>query len=212
LSTRQARACFGNYDILCPKCDFKQAEYADREGLMGIGIPYDFIDATMDNWKIDLPFQKTMLEGAQTFIRDYNEQKGLLLSGATGTGKTRLACTVMAQLFKHFEGHVKMKFVSFHTLIQKSNMNDADFQALTSVDLLCIDDFVKKNVGFEFGKIVYPLINERFHNNKPTIITTNMNLDDDMLNSDDDNLQRLGDRFKDFTRRETFSEPSQRGK
>jgi DNA replication protein DnaC len=103
---------------------------------------------------------------------------GLIFSGTYGTGKTHLAAAITLSLIN------KGVPVVFGTLINllgkiKESYNDNSIdeyditQLYTTVDLLVIDDLGKEKPSEWVLEKLYAIINERYENFKPIIITTN---------------------------------------
>ena len=103
----------------------------------------------------------------------------IVLSGATGTGKTFITHVIANNLFDrghHVEYTTAFNMVkSFQTYIQSFGRDDGQLNAFLECDLLIIDDLgaepTIKNITLEH---IYNIVNERLVNERPFIITTNM--------------------------------------
>ncbi len=122
---------------------------------------------------------------AATYIEKYNKNnpRGMLFYGNSGNGKTLLAAIILNELI--FQKAINGKFVSisfsfFNKLRETYNSLSEDYgQAMTilddliKTDLLILDDFgIQRNTPWEL-EMLYNLIDRRYEEEAPIIITTN---------------------------------------
>ena len=107
------------------------------------------------------------------------ERKGLILVGNNGVGKTHLACSIANELIKN--GIQIIYGTLINLLVELKNTYDVDnnisemeiIKLYEKVDLLIIDDLGKEKPS-EWGlEKLFTIINSRYENNLPVIITTN---------------------------------------
>jgi DNA replication protein DnaC len=107
------------------------------------------------------------------------ERKGLILVGNNGVGKTHLACSIANELIKN--GIPIIYGTLINLLAELKNTYDVDnnisemeiIKLYEKVDLLIIDDLGKEKPS-EWGlEKLFTIINTRYENNLPVIITTN---------------------------------------
>lgn len=107
------------------------------------------------------------------------ERKGLILVGNNGVGKTHLACSIANELIKN--GIPIIYGTLINLLAELKNTYDVDnnisemeiIKLYEKVDLLIIDDLGKEKPS-EWGlEKLFTIINTRYENNSPVIITTN---------------------------------------
>lgn len=107
------------------------------------------------------------------------ERKGLILVGNNGVGKTHLACSIANELIKN--GIPIIYGTLINLLVELKNSYDIDnnisemeiIKLYEKVDLLIIDDLGKEKPS-EWGlEKLFTIINSRYENNLPVIITTN---------------------------------------
>ena len=119
-------------------------------------------------------------------LKNYNEKlvneverKGLILVGNNGVGKTHLACSIANELIK--DGIPIIYGTLINLLAELKNTYDIDnnisemkiIKLYEKVDLLIIDDLGKEKPS-EWGlEKLFTIINSRYENNLPVIITTN---------------------------------------
>lgn len=119
---------------------------------------------------------KAAFEATIDFID--NKGKGIFFFGGAGTGKTHLAIKI-AQ-----ETTLETKFIKMPKLLLdlRSNFNSSTaknkriIEDLSSVGLLIIDDLGAEKMSDWVAETIYLLIDERYGNIKPTIITSNFDL------------------------------------
>lgn len=121
-------------------------------------------------------------------LKDYSqklvnniEKKGVILVGDNGVGKTHLACSIANELIKN--GIPVIYGTLINLLAELRNSYDVDnnisemeiIKLYKNVELLIIDD-VGKEKPSEWGlEKLFTIINSRYENNLPVIITTNYN-------------------------------------
>ena len=109
------------------------------------------------------------------------EKKGLILVGNNAVGKTHLACSIANKLIEN--GTPVIYGTLINLLAELRNSYDTDnnisemeiIKLYENVDLLIIDDLGKEKPS-EWGlEKLFTIINSRYENNLPVIITTNYN-------------------------------------
>lgn len=148
------------------------------------GLGPRFSERTFDNFTVDTEWQKAALSITQNFCQNMIEKKnrgqGLLLSGSVGTGKTHLAAAAAIRLMGH--GIETIYGTATQMLSEIKNGWSTDdsriLRKLSRVPLLVIDDlgkeYSKKIDGWSWAQEqFFQIINERYENYSPMIITTN---------------------------------------
>ena len=156
---------------ICGTCGQKaaDAELAERtaERRLERNIPPRYADADFASFTPKSTTQRQALEAA----RDH-AMEGVFLSGAPGSGKTHLACAaVMA-------GPLGSLFVSTTDLLDDIRAGfDGDGQGLYErakrAPLLALDDLGSEAVTDWVRDRLYVLLNTRWNNSAPMIVTTN---------------------------------------
>ena len=149
-------------------------------------IPARFKGAKLSGFELDKNNRshKQTKARIQSFIDDYPAtNKGLLLHGATGVGKTRLLCAIateiiaknsnekiyyidwndLVRLMRSGEDHASRDFSSINQLIQK----------LVETDLLLFDELGASKVSSWVQDYLYYLFNKRYNLNRITVCATN---------------------------------------
>lgn len=108
-------------------------------------------------------------------VFEENKGEGLLFTGTPGTGKTHLAAAVANYIITEFRIPVKFGgFIDILDSVKKSFDTDEDvITELVNVPLLVIDDLGKEKQTEWSNSILYQVINRRYENFLPVIITTN---------------------------------------
>ncbi len=117
------------------------------------------------------------------WIRDFDpeaENKGLIISGPVGIGKTYMITALARRLA---ERGVSVRFVDFFQLISQikgayaENRSDQDIlRPLIAVDVLVIDELGKgRNTDFE-ATVLDQLVMNRYNQNKILVATTNLSI------------------------------------
>lgn len=180
--------------------DQQEAEKAEREEnerkakrekiekLLGkSGIKKRFRGRTFENFITDTPGRtrayKIARRYAETFSERYANGDGLYIEGTNGTGKTHLAGAIALHLINKgipvvcktaddLLHDIKKAYEDEHT------KESAVLDAYKSVDLLIIDDLGKEQCSDWGITNLYTIINDRYEDMKPTIITTNYSTED----------------------------------
>lgn len=157
------------------------------ERLLGqSGIKKRFRQRTFPNFRTDTPGRKKNYgiakEYADNFAYHQARGDGLYIEGTNGTGKTHLAAAIALQLIH--EGVPVICKTSSDLLLDIKKSFDGDgmresdvLDIYKRVDLLIIDDLGKEQCSDWSMSTLYSILNDRYEDMKPTIVTTNYNAD-----------------------------------
>lgn len=127
-------------------------------------------------------------------IRQLDTQRGLLLFGSPGGGKSYVACSICNELLK--QGYA-CKIATIPELtndLQCSYDKNEYLEDLCDIDLLVLDDFgVQRNTSTA-NEYLFEIINKLLLERVPVIITTNMS-SEELKNPGDINLLRITSRL-----------------
>lgn len=148
------------------------------------GIKRRFQQRTFPNFRCDTPGRtknyRIAKEYADNFAYHRARGDGLYIEGTNGTGKTHLAAAIALQLIG--EGIPVICKTSSDLLLDiKKSFDDStvsEAQVLDiykRVDLLIIDDLGKEQCSDWSMSTLYSILNDRYEDMKPTIVTTNYN-------------------------------------
>ena len=128
--------------------------------------------------------------------------RGLLLMGPCGSGKTHLAVAIFHEIIESGKPG-RLLFSNFQDLIQEiqatfgsdANTNKSEIlQPLLEADLLILDELGSQKPTSFVQDILYYVINSRYNDEKPTIFTTNYL--DDPREREDRLEDRIGNRLR----------------
>lgn len=151
------------------------------------GIKKRFQQRTFANFRCDTPGRRKNYQIAKEYADNFAYHRargdGLYIEGTNGTGKTHLAAAIALQLIS--EGIPVVCKTSSDLLgdIKKSfsyeGAKEHEVLALyKKVDLLIIDDLGKEQCSDWSMSTLYSILNDRYEDMKPTIVTTNYNADE----------------------------------
>lgn len=162
------------------------------------GVPERYADARFDNWR-ETPGTRSALQAARKCAAD---PCNLVLIGPWGTGKTRLAASIMAarieQYLEQYPDEVisegpegiatrppfASRFVSLIQLLDaiRRSYEYADepdpLPQLRRAPLLILDDMGREKATDWVLERLYALIDDRYGRKLPTVVTTNYSLDE----------------------------------
>lgn len=190
----KAQAYWTEYDRKKADREAAEAEEARQramrqkiEKLLGkSGIKKRFQQRTFENFRRDTPERKRCYDIAKDYADNFALRRaagdGLYIEGTNGTGKTHLAAAIALQLIG--QGVPVICKTSSDLLLDIKRSFDGDgareYEVLSvykKVDLLIIDDLGKEQCSDWSVSTLYSIMNDRYEDMKPTIITTNYNAD-----------------------------------
>lgn len=150
------------------------------------GIKRRFQQRTFPNFRQDTAGRaknyRIAKEYADNFALHRARGDGLYIEGTNGTGKTHLAAAIALQLIN--EGIPVICKTSSDLLLDIKKSFDGEgaresevLDIYKRVDLLIIDDLGKEQCSDWSMSTLYSILNDRYEDMKPTIVTTNYNAD-----------------------------------
>lgn len=147
------------------------------------GIPVKYsrvlqVDACLDLNKIDSSFQTALKYAKEQFVKKYPTNKGFLLMGPAGTGKTHIAIGTISELTLRYGVHCI--FADFFHLL--SDLRQAYSEGtpeneiilpLIEAEVLVIDELGKGRSNEWELNILDQLISKRYNTSRKTLATTN---------------------------------------
>ena len=179
----------------------------------------DFRQSTFENFEFNAD-NKGHYNIARKYVDKWEDVKannyGLLFYGIPGNGKTYLSCCIANALQ---EKMVSAVIVGAGALLDRFKDNYGRFgdnsdiqiiQSLTNADLLIIDDLgAERKTEWSVDKL-YSIIDKRYRDKKPTVISTNLSLDELREHLSTDGVYRTYDRIIEMTTPIEFKGKSRR--
>jgi DNA replication protein DnaC len=151
--------------------------------------------------------QQDNMDAAYRLAFDFakNPEGWLVFMGETGCGKTHLAAAIVNFRYESgkpalfvvvpdFLDHLRSAFSP-----ESKISYDQLFESVKSAPLLVLDDFGEQSTNSWVKEKLYQLINYRYNNRLPTVITTRYSLDEIMEKVDESISSRLMDRQMSVT-------------
>ena len=142
-------------------------------------LPERFNTRTFATFEQD-KYNRHAFETAYHYAENFKDtQDGLIFRGSVGTGKTHLAAAIAIHLLNtqipvvfgtatKLLGRIRQTYSEYSVTTERDIIN-----SLATVDLLVVDDLGKENPTAWVQQTLYEVINTRYENNKPLIVTTN---------------------------------------
>ena len=189
----------------CPECNkIKVAAHEARqksikdsedrrlwnEKIGNSGIPERFITRTLSTYQADDKNDKQVrvLKFCTEYAENFSDHKktglSFLMLGLPGTGKTHLSIGIALEIMKSGQSAVftsasRMLRAVKDTYHKESRFSEKQVMAVyESCDLLILDE-VGVQTGSDYEKnIIFDVINARYENVRPTIILSNLSIDE----------------------------------
>lgn len=153
--------------------------YMNEKGFFEHCVPEKYANANLE----------TCDKQPQSFI-EYARQwamkpESVVLLGPVGRGKTQFAFAMIREMFRKCPKHIWPRYFTStnldSTLLEAVKSDEGDKEKIKDIgtqDLLFIDDFGRETRSERIGRQYFEIINLRYSKNLPTIISTNLTLED----------------------------------
>ena len=155
----------------CEACD-----YWNRKRGVAPGVPVEEQASSFDNYE-STKYNGDAIRQAMFFVDGVHP--GLYLHGGTGSGKTRLACTILNAVWKAGTG---CRFYRVPELLQRlmpgADSTEDAFDQAVRIPVIVLDD-VGANAGTDFSRrMLQSIFDARLDRGHRTIWTSNLDLDE----------------------------------
>jgi DNA replication protein DnaC len=171
----------------------KESQERDRKeriecALGRSGIPLRFKKHSFSTYQTKTEGMKLKKQICQDYAENFDKKfelgTSMIFCGNTGTGKTHLACSIANHIIQDGRTAVFMNVIRAirqvkETWSKESNKKEQEaINWFLSPDLLILDE-----VGVQFGSesekiILFEILNERYLNIKPTILISNLSIEE----------------------------------
>ncbi len=165
-------------------------------------IPDEYKCKTLDNFE-RRHGTETAVDVAKWYIEHFPTTTNVLFIGATGSGKTHLACAIGNEIVKTHSvrfvvvGDLYREVLQTYTTRDKSELDVIDEYLKCS--FLIIDDIGTEPMTPKCKGIFHSIVDYRIRNAKPTIMTSNLNTDELAEYLDSRTIDRIIGDFKKYT-------------
>jgi len=157
-------------------CKVKEYPSFIEAPLGKIGVPKRFIQSSFDNFK-------GMNEQKKTISENITSELMVIMGEECGSGKTHLACAALRERYlKAFNQFKADMFVNTSKMLFDAQNQMSQGREQTAIkgaietDYLVLDDLGSESSSDYRENALYIIINERYANNKKTLVTTNLNM------------------------------------
>ena len=149
-----------------------------------------------------LQLAKRAYNECQNFIQTFDtEHNNLLLFGTTGIGKTFLTHCIAREIMNSIHSVLYLTATEFFDALLSKALGRTDesvnlYEQIQGCDLLIIDDLgTERNTEFVISQL-FVCLNERILNQKSTIISTNLTLDEIKANYTERTFSRISNHYR----------------
>ena len=166
------------------RCDCIQTRQQEKR-FQQSGIPSAFEKKSFDNFLTegdDGPRLAIFKKKAQDYVRDYYKHgPSLFISGMSGAGKTHLSIAICKALIEKGSNVYYMIYREAITKLKQVYFDEEryaeEIEPYKKVELLYIDDLFKGKPSEQELNIMYEIINHRYNNDLPVIISTELGIE-----------------------------------
>lgn len=182
-------------------CECRKIREAERI-LRQSGLEGEIAEKRFDNFEIKYPWQQELKDKAIAYGKAYFEAKAngwkypwFYVGGQSGTGKSHICTAICGVMLKR---GIPIRYMKWTTESRRlralANTPDYDglLDKLIGVEILYIDDLFKQrshkqiNVSDAEGRVLFEILNERYIQNKSTIISSEWFLRSELIEQVDD--------------------------
>ena len=152
----------------------------NRKRLRESGLDRLVDRCTFDSFLVKQKWQSVVKSKALDDLKDCST-KSFFMSGQTGSGKTHICTAICNEIIKD-GGRLKyFQWVKdggrLKRIVNERDQYENEIDALIKTQYLYMDDLFKQEVSSADIRLVYEIINGRYNADRPTIISSERNLD-----------------------------------
>ncbi|WP_297133936.1 ATP-binding protein, partial [Terrisporobacter sp.] len=188
----------------CTCKEIRRAEMMFRKS----GISEEFAKKTFHNFDFSRNIQVlNAYTKSIEYTKNFNSIKStrknsIILMGSVGGGKSHLSFAIANELMKNSVGVIYMGYRETVMKIKQNIMNMENYDKLMSTykncKVLLVDDLFKGNITSSDLNIFFEIVNHRYFNNLPMIISTEI-LMSDLLKIDEAIGSRIMEMCADYS-------------
>jgi len=151
----------------------------NEKGFFTNQVPNKFADVTLEMCDKQ---PSAFIEYARTWAL---KPESVILLGPVGRGKTQFAFAMIREMFRKCPRHIWPRYFTSPEIdsmlleaVKSEHGDKYHIQNLGEQDLLFIDDFGRETHSERISRQYFELLNLRYSKQLPTIISTNMTLED----------------------------------
>ena len=189
-------------------CSCKELREAERI-LSKSGISKEFANKTFDNFDYSRNVQVlNAYNMARQYVNNFQDIKdsrpnSIIFMGSVGGGKSHLSFAIANDLMKKGKSVIYMGYRDVIIKMKQNVMNMDIYEKIIKkykdCKVLMIDDLFKGNITGSDINIIFEIVNHRYFNNLPMIISTEKNMDE-LLQID----EAIGSRILEMCRSHTI--------
>lgn len=164
------------------------------------GLAREFREKTFENYNPNGNHQREeALIKAQHYTKEFQKIRNstnhsMMLCGQVGAGKTHLGTACSMRLIERgipviYMGY-REEMTALKAKVMEPDIYSREINRFKKAEVLFIDDFLKGKLTEADLNIIYEIINYRYNNNLPVILSTEKTLDD-LVNFDEATASRL---------------------
>lgn len=185
----------------CPSCARKKIDYEDKrlrqaairaqeqakaQQLFGrAAIPKRFVTRTLESYTARTEGETKALNAASKYVQNWDENRdngtSLIFTGNPGTGKTHLAVGIARKVMEQSGTAMYTRVIEIAQSVKETYSGNGRterqvIRSFSDPDLLIIDE-VGRQYGTDAEKMyLFEVINARYEECKPTILISNLNI------------------------------------
>lgn len=172
-------------DKRCPYC---YAQERIEQKLQRAFIPPRFKNKTLENYVATKPWQQKAKKVIQGYVDNLddnlNNGRNIILIGGVGTGKTHLSIALLKAVIENGGAGIFLTASDLFLNIRETWTRTSEISTIERIRLFVDLDFlVIDEIGVQRGtdnerEILFSIINARYNNLKPTVLLSNLSLEE----------------------------------